>query len=102
MDREILYSIISKISGPPKGISDSTRIYHDLSISGDDAYELLEKIRDKFGTNFHSLNFATYFPDESESLICYWAMRLGFKGRKKEITIGHLLDVIKKKEWFDP
>lgn len=102
IDREILYSLISDISGVRKELSDSTRIYHDLFISGDDADELLEKIHAKFGTEFEELDFSAYFPEETDSFIWHFAMRLGVKCKKKEMTIGHLLDVIRKKAWFDP
>ena len=102
MDREILYALISEISGVRKGLSDSTRIYHDLFISGDDADEFLEKIHNTLGVNFEGLDFSAYFPDESESFIMHLAVRIGFKSKKKEMTIGHLLDVIRKKSWFDP
>lgn len=102
MEREILYSLISEISGVKKGLSDSTRIYHDLLISGDDADELLENIRNTLGTNFDGLDFSAYFPDETESFVFHLAARIGCKIKKKEMTIGHLLNVIRKKSWFDP
>lgn len=102
MDRDILYALISEISGVRKGLSDSTRIYHDLFISGDDADELLEKIHERFGTKFEKLDFSEYFPDETESFVWHLARLIGIKCKKKEMTVGHLLEVIQRKEWFDP
>ena len=61
-----------------------------------------EEVHRAFGTDLYSLDFSKYFPDESESLIWGLLMRLGVKYKKKEITIGHLLEVIRKKAWFDP
>lgn len=102
MEREILYALIFDICGGCLKISDSTRICHDLLISGDDADELLTKIHDRFGTKFDGMDFHAYFPDETEALIWAVARWFGIRCRKKEVTVGHLLEVIRKTEWFDP
>lgn len=102
MERDVLYSIIFEICGGHPKITDSTRIYHDLLISGDDAGELLAKIQGRFGTKFDGMDFHAYFPDETDSLIWAVARFFGVKCRKKELTVSHLLAVIQKMKWFDP
>lgn len=78
------------------------RLYHDLGITGDDAYELLENIQKRFGTNFRKLDFHKYFsadPDFITGLIERWFPSVI---TEKPVTIRHLVDVVRAGHWFDP
>lgn len=80
----------------------SQRLYHDLSFSGDDAWELMEMIGAKFGTKFDGFDFERYFyneGDDSAFLILRW---FGIKGKKDPLTVAHLLRVVESGSWFDP
>jgi len=82
----------------------SATVYHDLRISGDDAYELFEMITARFGTSFAGFNWATYFPNETQTgPIWRLAERLGHHETKwQRLTVGHLLAVIERGSWFEP
>ncbi len=80
----------------------TTRLHHDLRIDGDDAFELLQKIAARYGTKFDAMAFADFFPDETEALSYRLTSLLGWKSDKRSFTIGHLIDVIERGQWFDP
>ena len=80
----------------------STALYQDLGIGGDDAFELLEEIAARFGTSFKGLDWPVYFPNESEAMWRHWAKKLGFRQNFKRITVGHLVAVVERGEWFEP
>jgi|JI10StandDraft_1071094.scaffolds.fasta_scaffold333136_3 hypothetical protein len=96
-----LCTIVGKY-GRRKTIVPATRLYRDLGIWGDDALELLEEIHQAFGTKFETLDISTYFPYEGEAGPFWLERLLRLKDHKRTLTFGHLLEVVKKGEWFDP
>lgn len=97
--REVLHRILADTKPP---ISDKLRLCQDLSIMGDDAYELLTRIIEHFGTRFEGFDFQTYFPNETEAAFWHIGRLIGWRYPKKEITVGHLVAVIERGHWFDP
>ena len=89
---------ISRFGGP---IDEETRVWHDLHLSGDDAYEMLETIRNRFGVSFKSMDFSRCFPDETEGFFYMWAERFGLRSRFEPLALGHLLAVIQAGQWHD-
>lgn len=92
---------VHQIIGPEK-LHLSQRLYHDLCITGDDAYELLENIQKRFGTKFDGLDFHEYFsaePDILTSIIEKWFPSVI---SEKPVTIRHLVEVVRAGQWFDP
>jgi hypothetical protein len=69
--------ILEDIARPKKKISRTTRIYHDLLVSGDDAVELINRVHDSFGTSFQGFEFGQYFPTEAESLFQRFVILIG-------------------------
>ena len=98
---ETLKAIIRRLTGSRRTIDPSTRLWHDLRISGDDAIELFEDIHRQFGTNFFDFEFEPYFPDESEGLFAPVTEWL-HPGRWKALTFGHLVQVVDAGTWFEP
>jgi hypothetical protein len=95
--------LIKPFVGKRAVITSSTKIFHDLGIGGDDAFELLESIVKRFGTSFASLDFHAYFPNETESLSYFWFMKLGFyRTAIKPLTTAHMVAVIERGSWFEP
>jgi hypothetical protein len=66
--RAAVVSIVRSITLGDDEIGDHACLFHDLGIAGDDAAELFNKIAEKFGTRFDGLDFAKFFPNESEAL----------------------------------
>jgi hypothetical protein len=99
---EDLQNIVKKISGVCGVVSDATRLYHDLSICGDDAVELLREVNQKFGTTFEEFEFYSYFPDETQAFILNICRLFGYVSRKNYFTFGHLVQVVKAGRWFEP
>lgn len=83
-----------------KALSPATALFHDLSLAGDDALELLESMHARFGTRFDGFDFSRYFPDETEALSHHLLPHR--RQRKKRLTVGHLHAVLAAGAWFDP
>ena len=87
----------------PEELFPNSRLEQDCGVTGDDAWELLEAIHAKFGTDLTSLDFELYFHGEAEGLLS----RLLNRSREKHrlafpVTVGHLFQVVEKGEWFAP
>jgi hypothetical protein len=78
------------------------KIYHDLGIGGDDAFDLLDHVSADFKLDFSEMKFSDYFPNESEAFFEHIGRIIGFKGQRKPLTVDHLLRVIEKGQWFEP
>jgi hypothetical protein len=92
---------VVRASGSHKVLPQS-RLWHDLRVGGDDAWELIEKLVDSFGTSFTSMAFSDFFPDETEAFGAHWGMVFGFRSDKTPVTVQHLADVVERGHWFDP
>lgn len=101
--RSGLYEILEIYKGSSKKISETSSIWDDLNIGGDDVDELLEEIHGKFGTIFSGLNCNEYFPCEPDALIELIVRRIfGYRIKRKIMTVGHLVAVIQRGAWFEP
>jgi hypothetical protein len=96
--------IIERLHARKVSISESTLIYDDLGIAGEDAIELLEEIHSRFWTRYDGASFDEYFPNETDAFIEHLArVFFGWRDKKrKKLTVGHLLDVIQRGSWFEP
>lgn len=98
-----LEPLLSRLADKKASISESTSIYRDLSIGGDDAAELIEGVHAKFGTRFDGFKYEAFFPNETEAFGEHLARLFGFKNKKrKQLLVGHLVDVIQTGSWFEP
>ena len=100
-DFDTLVSILRDISRYRGPIDEQTRVWHDLYLSGDDAYEMLETIQKRFGTSFLSMDFNRYFPGETEGFFYMWAERFGMKSKFRPLSLGHLIAVVRARQWYD-
>jgi hypothetical protein len=100
-DSEKLFQILKDITRRRASIHESTCVHHDLSISGDDAAELIERVHKTFGTSFDGFEFSSYFPNETEGLFYHFGKLFGLRSKKKRLSVGHLLSVIKAGHWFE-
>lgn len=70
--------------------------YHDLGISGDDAFELLKEIGERFDVSFAGFQFDRYFPQEAEALGEHFSRLLGRRPKRERLTIQHLAYVAER------
>ena len=83
-------------------IAPTSRLFHDLGLSGDDAFEVLEEVGSKFGVTFSGFEFERYFPQEEEAFWAHLARVLGLRLRREPLTVGHLAGVAARGAWFEP
>ncbi|HXT06193.1 MAG TPA: DUF1493 family protein [Roseiarcus sp.] len=101
-ERSNVDELLRRCLGRWERYADASRLYHDLSIFGDDASELLEEAREKLGIDFDGFVFAQYFPNEGESAFFGTAAKtFGLESRWAPLTVAHLRTVIAKR-WFEP
>ncbi|TNE57340.1 MAG: DUF1493 family protein [Alphaproteobacteria bacterium] len=86
---------------------ESTRIEQDLHLRGDDLWRVLERITAEYGTDFSALEWKKFFHGEYWRLRdMFWAIQNRWFGiattDRPEVTVGHLIDVIERGQWFDP
>jgi len=108
---ERLLSIISKHTSPTFPLTLSTSLQRDLGLTGDDAYQLIQKIAHEFKVDLSEID-SRYFDDEFVSSIGFslflfapliWVgMFLSGKGKKTELFIGDLLQAIQAGGWRHP
>jgi hypothetical protein len=98
LDRDAaLDDIIRAITGA-RTLTPATALFHDLSLAGDDAVDLLEAIHQRFATNFHGFEFDRYFPGETEAL-GYHLLPHRRRG-KRRLTIARLREVVACGTWL--
>lgn len=77
---------------------EAVSLYHDLSIYGDDADELLMKYSQLFNVSMNNFQFKDYFPEEEDPMINM--IKEVFTKRKeyRHLTIGDLQKGIEKQK----
>lgn len=85
-----------------------TRLFQDIGLFGDNAYDELTLLRNEFDIDFSSFDFKKYFPGnfgfEPLILVTFWNSKWANRIKQKyvPITLGMLEAVIQKKKWvFD-
>src|SRR5262249_17093645 len=99
--KDIVLEIIRDIGGSKSPIDESTRIYQDLQISGDDAFEVIERIHKECGTSFRQLDFHEYFPNETDAIFYHIMQLFGWTWKKKTMTVGELLRAVEAGNWVE-
>jgi hypothetical protein len=99
--RDTVQAIVQQIIASSSFISDTTRLYHDLRISGADAVELIANIHDRFGTKFEGFVLEDFFPNEIDGFIYNFARIFGIYGKYRAITFCHLVAVVERGSWFE-
>lgn len=102
--RERLETTLHEFVGSRRSITEATRLFHDLGLSGHDAFEFLESVHKTFNTRLEGFEFEAYFPDELDGFILHIAKRLfGHRAKRyKDFAFGHLVQVVEAGAWFDP
>jgi len=99
--RRDLWAEICHISGHVGPINDHIELYKDLSIAGDDEWELLEILRDRYSVDLSDFGSDAYFPIETDAIWYRLARIFGYSGRKwHSFTLAHLVSAVRNGEWL--
>lgn len=102
---EIERRIISFIKSRTGVVVDhDTTLFGDLELIGLDADFFMEGFSKEFNVNVNNIEFDDFFVDESSVPFYYWYLKYFHpkKLQRTEFNIDHLVEVVKKGEWFDP
>ncbi len=85
--------VLRKYSTKNIEITPETRIFHDLMIYGDDAWNFLDEVSVKYHIEGSSFEGGLYFPSEGEMI---WFLKCFsfFKNNWKPLTINGLANVV--------
>ena len=98
-----LLEILRVYAGNRIRLRDDLTLYHDLELSGEDAWEFLADVEREFRVSFKCFDFSAYFPHAGEDLYYKIGKIFGFKATKfRRFTIGHLRRVVRSGEWTEP
>jgi len=90
---------------PLERLEPQTKLEEDLGITGDDAWELLQKFGERFDIDLASLEFYKHFGPEGWGCNPLWLLcpPPGMSDyRKYPVTVDHLVRVAEIKRWFCP
>ena len=98
-----LLELVQRLTGRRDVFFAPTELYADLRISGDDAWELIERVHQMFGTSFVGLSLADFFPGEHDPSGGFWLGKASEKPHDlRSFTFGHMLAVVESGHWFEP
>jgi hypothetical protein len=85
-------------------IDSNTVLFKDLKLIGDDADAFMSEFSDVFNVNYDKMVFGDYFVEESSIPFLYLYRKYfnKVKLKRKEFKLDHLVEVVKKGEWFEP
>jgi Protein of unknown function (DUF1493) len=84
-------------------INDSSVLFTDLEVIGDDITFLLMELEEKFDVDFKTFVFEIYAVEEMLPFqYLFYQYFFPKKLKRKEFTIEHLIRVIEQGKWFDP
>jgi hypothetical protein len=78
----------------------ATEIYYDARVSGDDLWELVTYLADRFGTDFSAMDLRLYAPGEGAQLVRPLLM---FFGRRpyRSLTVETLTAAVQQGYWLE-
>ncbi len=99
---EIKSIIHDQIGNSRSEINRSTRIFEDLRIDGDDAFELLDAFRKKFNVDMSGFNINEYFgPEGLDSIGFIISIFSKNSVDLKPLTLGDLEEAAKAGKWIE-
>lgn len=79
-----------------------TKLYEDLKIDGDDAFELLQAFSEKFNVDMSEFKYNEYFAPEGIDIIGVLSRLFKDKEKKKlkSLTLADLEEAAKEGKWI--
>lgn len=109
-----IVELATQFSGATE-VSENSRLYADLGLTGDDARAFIETFAAKYDIDMGALVWLRYFDDEGSDMMGpalalaasvlspHFAVRWqAARDAEREITIAHLVDVAQLGAWRDP
>lgn len=98
-----LIELVQLWAGPRSSITSQTALYQDLSIGGDDLYEVVDAVATRYGTSFDGFDFESFGPNEPEVVWELLATKLGLPHKRfQRLTIEQLSAVVVRGKWIEP
>lgn len=101
MDESVAEAILSKLRtltarpGHIRGLP--TEVYYDTRLQGEDAWELIDFIVERYHTDFSAMNVGQFVPHEGVDLRTL--LVLFGKRPFQSLTVGRLVEAVEQMEW---
>lgn len=97
--QEILTKLASLTAYPARARGPETEVYYDTRLQGEDGWELIDFIIERFHTDFSRMNVGQYVPHEGADI----RKLLVYFGRKpfKSLTVDRLVQAVEAMEWHE-
>jgi hypothetical protein len=97
-----IVGVLSRVTdAPAQKFTPATELYYDFRIAGDDLYEVISAIHDRFGTDFSEMDLRYYSPGETEAMFSFDFLRelLGRPRRFRRLNVQMLVDAVEAGRW---
>ena len=96
--RNHVISALERITVPGDAITQTTELYYDLGLAGEDLSDAIDSIREPFGTDFSLMDLRHYAPNEVTNnfgLNLFRAFR-EWRGERtyRSLTVGSLIPAV--------
>ena len=103
--RDHIVSALKRITLRTDAITETTELYYDLGLAGDDLVDAIDAIREPFGTDFSLMDLRRYAPNEvwhSFGLDLVRAFR-EWRGERtyRSLTVASLIAAVRRGSWSD-
>lgn len=105
LDNEVVELIAAESGTRKDKVALSSTLLGDLGIDGDDAWELLESLNERFGVDFSEIEFKRHFRNEPcFKGLFYLFRKLKYRdehlaAKKEPITVAQIMNACEKKAW---
>jgi len=95
---EVILTKLTELTAYPERIcGPETEVYYDTRLEGEDGWELIDFIIDRFHTDFSAMNAGQYIPHEGGDLRTL-LVRFG-KRPYRSLTVRRLAEAVEIGEW---
>ena len=103
--RDHVFSALKRITMCADPITDTTELYYDLGLAGEDLGDAIDAIREPFGTDFSLMDLRKYAPNEVAHNFGLNLVR-EFRELRDErtypsLTVGSLITAVQAGSWND-
>lgn len=100
MECDVCTQIKLRSGCPIYSIGPASEIYAEFGIYGMDLREIIDVLKERYGTNFDEFFVEDYGPGDSATLVGI-RRKLGWRRKYKSLTVGRLVEAVRRGAWCE-